>query len=215
MKLKAIALMCLVMVVTACGSQRDSTARTAISSLQSALSKKSAPLTTATIRARLTPEVLAQFNSPVMIAELPKVSVASVIVLTEQSLGYDTWFTPDGVSVVTRQGLVTATRGVGYDLMSADVSDTLNALKGPLKPSRGTRVHEYLDGEDQIVSLTFDCTYFKKRARGGYWVSESCVSGKTQIENQYWLNTSHGIVQSVQWIGARNGYMLIEGPILP
>lgn len=206
----------LLATLSGCGNQSASTGVTVVQKLRTSLSaRKQVPLTTADLRARLTPEVHAQIGRPVMITELPKIKVASVIIYTEENAGYVTWLTPDSVGVTTYAGLVTATRGIGFDLMSADVSDAYRALTGKKTASTGRRIHRYLDGEDKIVPIRFDCSYIRQPDRNGFFATESCVSGKTRIENQYWLDKKRRIVKSVQWMGQRNGYILTEGPILP
>lgn len=198
-----------VLGLSACGSDRSALPGAIFGSLKNALSRnKQPPLTTEILRARLTPEVRAQFGVPILIAEVPKQKVAAVVFYVTQNADTITWNAGDGVGIYTRKGILTGSRGVGYDLMAADVSGPLSVILGKGN-GIATRTHKYLDGENREVAIRFDCTY----VRTGAVVTESCETKGLAIENTYVLNKKGEIQASRQWMGARNGYMLLEAPI--
>jgi hypothetical protein len=162
-------------------------------------------LTTAILRERLTPEVRTSIGASVLIAEVPTLKVAAVVVAVAQNGGVTPWQAGDGVGVSTKSGLLISTRGIGFDLMSSSVDAPLAMIKGQ---GTGTaiREHRHLDGEDQEVLTRFECTYLHSK----HHVSESCTSKKLTITNQYWLDQSGDIWRSQQWAGVRNGYILLE-----
>lgn len=201
----------------ACGTAANNPVRGALSnSLKQLVNRKNQEvLTTASIRTRLTPELRAQIGVPTMIAELPDLKVAAPIVYAEQNGGHVTWLAPDGVGMTTRQGMLVSTRGIGFDLMAAHIEGPLAMVKAR-KTGSATRVQTYLDGEDQVQPLRFTCSYGPSiGSKGQAHVSEFCENGDLAIQNQYWLNAKNEIFKSIQWAGARNGYLLLEGPILP
>lgn len=199
----------LALSVSACGSERSPLSGAALNALKTVFSRnKQAPLTTEVLRARLTPEVRAEIGRPVLIVELPKQKVAAVVIYTTQNGANDTWTAPDGVAVYTKGGVLTGTRGIGFDLMSSHVDGPLAVITGKGN-GVATRVQRYLDGENQHVTVRFECSYVGDKS----YVTETCETKGLTIENQYWLNKSGEIQSSRQWAGARNGYMLIESPI--
>lgn len=200
----------------ACGTQADNPMRGALSSaLQQVLSPQSPETLDADIlRARLTPELRAQIARPVLIAEVPVTNVAAVIVEAEKTGKHTTWFSADSVSVTTYNGLIVATRGLGFDLMGADIQEAAARITEG-KTGTAPRKHSYLDGEDRIYWIAFTCQYQHSAQPNGSLVAETCTSDGRVIENQYWLDARAKVVASKQWIGPRNGYILLEGPIYP
>ena len=203
------ALVC-VLTLASCGTERANPLRGALgASLKQVITRQNQQvLTTDILRSRLTPELRAQIGRPVLIAELPALKVAAVVIEVAQNGGHTTWQAEDGVGLSTKAGLITSTRGIGFDLMSADIAGPLAVITGRAQ-GQATRIHRTLDGEDQEVLRSFICTYTHQGARKDH-VFESCESKGLNIENQYWLNGKKQIWRSQQWIGVRNGYILLE-----
>jgi len=136
----------------------------------------------------------------------------------ERNGAYVTWGSADRRSVTTRNGMITATRGLGQDLMSSSVSPSL-ALVSSRQSGSAQRVHRYLDGENQTIELVTTCTI--SRAGTGRVVSgeinrpvtkmtESCVAQTTRFQNSYQVDSAGRILQSMQWIGPLNGSAVIQ-----
>lgn len=160
------------------------------------------PRTVAQIRQRLTPEVRAQFGNAVLkIALLEDNDQASVLIEAGNNQDVATFFTPDGRSISLKQGVLVATRGLGFDLMSADVSSVLSSLGNG---TRAVRIHRYLDGEDQLVIHSFVCDY-----EGRIRVVETCYGNGSSFENTYSMSAGR-ILASRQWIGPQLGHIILE-----
>jgi hypothetical protein len=204
------ALIC-ALAVSACGTERANPLRGEVGKALKGLTKRKTEqtLTTDILRARLTPELRAQIGRPVLIAELPELKVAAVVIEVAQNGGYTTWHAGDGVGISTKAGLLTSSRGIGFDLMSADIDGPLAVIMGRAK-GQATRIHRYLDGEGQEILRRFTCVY--QQGQDQRRVVESCDSTGLNIENQYWLNARGQIWRSQQWAGERNGYILLESP---
>ena len=205
-----IAALACTLLLSACGTASDNPLRaTLFKNLQQLVSKKGQQqvLTTAILRTRLTPEVRASIGAPVVIAELPTLKVAAVMAEVARNGGVTTWQGNDGVGLSTKSGLLISTRGIGFDLMSSSVEGPLAMITGQ---GTGTAIrdHRHLDGEDQEVLTRFECTYLHSK----HHVSENCASKKLTITNQYWFDQSGDIWRSQQWVGVRNGYILLEIP---
>ncbi len=209
MRFPTLALLALTAALSACGTERSTLPGQAFGALKKVFSgNKQPPLTTAILRARLTPEVRAEIGLPVMIVELPKQKVAAVVIYTTENRGHVTWTAPDGVAIYAKGGVLSGTRGVGFDLMQSHI-DGPHAIITGSGNGLATRVQTYLDGENQQVTIRLECVY----ARDKLFVTESCEGKDLSIENHYWLNKEGDVQSSRQWAGARNGYMLIESPI--
>lgn len=156
------------------------------------------------LRAAVTPEVrAANGNVPVIIAGAVRKPVNSVLFMSGQNGDVRTYLTPDSISLSLRDGILVASRGLGEDLMSADVSGVRDRIRaGSGQANRG---HRYLNGENQIYVRTFTCTY----AKSGAEVVESCTGESDSFENRYVLRNGQ-IAVSVQWLGPNLGSFRIE-----
>jgi hypothetical protein len=119
----------------------------------------------------------------------------------------ETWATVDAKTLSLKDGLLTQTRGLGGDLMSARLPPA-----GAIRAGRGevTRMHSYLGPNDQTVLMEFDCTLSDRGAERvtisglGYAtrrIAERCSGPGGSFENLYWVQPGGTIRQSVQWIG--------------
>jgi hypothetical protein len=159
--------------------------------------------TAAQIRNRITPEVRAQFgNAPLKIATLEEKNLASVLIERARNRDQITYFTPDGISMTYRSGVLVGTRGLGFDLMDADVAEVLSGIRN--RSDGAIRIHRYLNGEEQVVLRSFICDY-----AGGGTVTETCYSDGLQMTNTYTMSGGH-ITSSRQWISPEQGYIRLE-----
>lgn len=138
-------------------------------------------------------------SEPVLMVELSDRQWVATLGIVGRNDAAVTWLDGSGVSLVTRRGVVIATRGLGADLMSADMGGTLGAIAGGA--ARYPRMHRYLSGEGAPVELFFRCTPTQSGAR----VTETCRAGQTQFTNTYDLRDG-AVIQSRQWLGPDIGY---------
>ncbi|MGR3462109.1 MAG: YjbF family lipoprotein [Roseovarius sp.] len=121
------------------------------------------------------------------------------------------WQTLDGITLSFRDGVLIATRGLGDDLMSADVGGTLAMLRGTGAPGHYPQLRSYLDGEDRTVFRSFQC---RRDARPGAGpprrITERCVSPRDETTNTYWLDQTGKITRSRQWVSPAIDYMETE-----
>lgn len=165
----------------------------------------SAPVDIVSLRAALTPGVIAQFKEPVIILQVPQRASFAAVARVASNAEVDTFLTTDGLSLSTQDGIVVATRGFGFDLMIADISRMRAALTGDV--SHGGRLHTYLDGQNHTVQLQFVCNY---QWAGPFRVLEKCKSDLHGFENTYDLDPDGRITASQQWISPEIGSVLIE-----
>lgn len=195
----------LALSLAACGTEQGRTALvgTALSGLIPGRDAAPAGPTAEQIKARVTPAVRARFgNVPLKVATLEEQGLSSILFRRAVNGGVETYFTPDGTSVALQEGLLVATRGLGYDLMSADVGAVREGL---LTGRQSVRVHRYLDGEDRLFIRSFVCDY-----AGGREVRETCYSEDLKITNSYQLDGAGRVISSRQWIGPEQGFITIQ-----
>ncbi len=166
------------------------------------------------MRAMLTPEQVAQLRTPMIFVVAPTRRVAATLVPVGQNGGVRTWQTRDGVQIATQNGLVIASRGLGFDLMSADIGGTSAALRGG--PLRYTRLVTYLSGDAQTIVVPQTCVMTaqgrQRHPANGIPVKvfvERCQT-RDSFENTYHIGPDGTLWWSRQWVSAGVGALEIE-----
>jgi len=157
------------------------------------------------IRAALTPAVLARINVPTILAQVPARNAVALLTEVGTNQGVNTYLTADGISISLRDGMIVATRGLGFDLMRADTERPVVAITAP--PQTISRAYDHLDGENHLVSVTYECAYVKISSRQ---TKETCSSPQQRFENVYQRNQAGKIVSSRQWVSPQIGWINIE-----
>ncbi|MDQ2090542.1 YjbF family lipoprotein [Marimonas arenosa] len=163
---------------------------------------------------------LAQTDLPLALAVVEKRQATAILANIETNGAYRTWGTSDRRTVTTAQGLVTATRGLGNDIMSSSVSQVAALVTGR-KAGTGRRVMRYLDGENHTVEIASDCRIARggqKRVSSGTIqnvlvteMSEICsMSGGKSFSNSYLVDGRGRVLASRQWLGEANGYIALQ-----
>ncbi len=204
--MKRYALLSLCLVVVACG---DAVNDPLVSAVRNSVSRLSAPTAPPASledqRAAVLKDIAATGGQdPVLVVELPKQQAVASLVAAAQNQGATTWLDATGVSLVTRDGIVLATRGLGNDLMASDISGSLAATQSASSDSY-TRVQRYLNGEGQLITLNLRCS----ARRAGTRVEELCEAPETTIQNWYQISAGR-VTGSKQWIGPDIGYALLN-----
>lgn len=160
-------------------------------------------------------------DGPLAVVSFEKSQTTAVIRVVETNGAYRTWAnwgSSERRSVTTRNGLIVATRGLGHDLMSSDVDDTLN-LVSRREAGHAKRVQRYLDGNNTIVAIEADCTIQKGGAtevqmgvgkRAAVEMIESCDAGDRSFRNIYKVASDGRILQSNQWLGEPFGQVVLQ-----
>ncbi|MFW8595954.1 YjbF family lipoprotein [Cribrihabitans neustonicus] len=131
----------------------------------------------------------------------------------------EVWRTADNVSVALRQGMLTATRGLGHGLLSAEVP----AAEGVAGPARGgARSYVLRAGGNGQLRLGMACRLLDlgperieivELAYATRHLQEQCSGGGGSIVNDYWVGTgaqAGRVWQSRQWAGPETGYVRIR-----
>lgn len=128
-----------------------------------------------------------------------------------------TWASDEAISLTLHDGVIVASRGLGNDLMGADAAAAHAAIVAGQGAS--TRVHDYLDGEDQITQRTYNCTASTERVDdleifGRIYetrvVKERCEGERIRFQNLYWVDGVGTIRQSRQWLSPQVGLLDLQ-----
>lgn len=142
-------------------------------------------------------------DARLLVVTLEEPGVSSFLAESQTSGGVVTFASLDGITFSFRGGVLVATRGLGFDLMSADAS----GLR-PLLGTGGTyrREHRYLDGEDRITARAFTC-----EVTPGPEARETCRGDGLEFENTYGPASASGMFAlSRQWVGPDRGSILVR-----
>lgn len=119
----------------------------------------------------------------------------------------DTYMAVDRISVSYRQGVLVATRGLGFDLMAGDAAPVLEALRNP--GAEYSRQMRYLTGLHGSTWIQAGCRMVVAGsvAGAGTRYEEHCVARRDRFTNVYWLDAGGRIIASRQWVSADVGML--------
>lgn len=198
-----------------CGTDRDATAgaRLTGSIVKEIVSKKDKPAVAGvpTTRARL-----AQFKTPMIMAELPTRGMFTFVVPSGVNGDVETWASADDKTISFRQGIVVATRGFGPDLMQS-VGPSISQVASASGSVR--RVYYYLDGADQTQRRDFTCTLSNlgpatitvvERQHTTRHVAEVCTGDSGSFTNEYWFENGTFLRKSNQLLNVEWGPLVLS-----
>ena len=124
------------------------------------------------------------------------------------------WGSSDRKSIITKNGMITATRGLRMDLMWAD-ADAVLALVRNRQEGVAQYIQRYLDGNHETVEAKSTCTVSR-----GYDKSvnlstgpapvlqmfSSCISSDRQFVDLFLVDYSGRILEMRQWVGPILGF---------
>lgn len=165
----------------------------------------------------LTVQDFAAVRQPLALVTVERNDALATITIDARNDDVVDWRSFDGVGLSLRRGILVGTRGLGADVMTIDVDETLDALAG--HATRTTRVHRRLDGQFQLQPRAYVCTV----ERGGYEavetlgrtlrlrrITESCTGTEQEFENTYWIGAGETVWVSRQWVSPQIGLLRID-----
>lgn len=169
----------------------------------------------------ITRAMIDKFNNNLIFIEILNDDYVATIELSSRPSQADVWETLSGRSVVTKEGILVATRGFNHDLMGADTQSARDALTKASESEtlEYTRSYRYLvaDNQDQVLKLECKLLFsknetisiFEKEYKTKKY-SETCTNNKLKVENFFWVQKNNTIRKSEQWQGKNLGMILIE-----
>lgn len=167
---------------------------------------------------RITPQqiqqVAAQTKQPLVLIDFPAKQSNALIIEIGRNGPVQTYATSARQTVSLENGLARGSRGLGGDLMSAD----LGRLPQLIAQRRGGIIHRelrFLDGEDVTVRYHFSCKLEVGRTSGTprtTAMTEDCtqINGLTNFINTYEVNGNGRVLKSKQWFGPTLGDAVIQ-----
>lgn len=166
-------------------------------------------------------KAMANSDGPVALLHLKKTETTTVLRQIETNGAYRTWAaygSSERRSVTTKGGLITATRGLGSDLMSSDVNGVLPLITHRQNGS-AKRVQRYLNGENIIYEIVADCTVargpaqaFKigTRSQNATQMTVHCTAPDHEFTNTYLVSSGGRILQAQQWLSPLYGHAFMQ-----
>jgi hypothetical protein len=177
-----------------------------------------APPVAIDLRSALTRAAIDQSEDALLLAELPARALAATLAPRGERDGVVTWNTGQGQTLSFRGGVLVATRGLGDDLMSADVSGTLAALNGG--PQSGyPRLLTFVDGTGRTEFRALLCDMGPPVADPvlsfgiGFPAvrrEETCGTTGGIVTNRYWIGSDGIMRRAEQWVGPTLGTLATE-----
>lgn len=214
--IKVLKRLALLAVLSACGPLNESQigagfAASLSSRVSGAASEAPAPETAS--GGGLTRAQIDATPAALMVVTVVETRASDLVQAVGQNGSRITWINRDQRSLTFDRGLLVATRGLGFDLMGAEVAQVRAGLAGT---GNHSRVMDFLDGFDQIQSVEFACTMTQRRSdtitivEKSYAtrvVQERCTAGDLSFANTYWVDANGIIWQSRQWVSPQVGYV--------
>ena len=127
------------------------------------------------------------------------------------------WRSEDNLNVVTRNGIVIATRGLGNDLLSSQVP-VGGDRPGPVRGGEHVQMVRALDNREipvrlacDLIDLGAETIVIVERKHATRHLQQRCEGAGGTVVNDYWVDSGTGIVwQSRQWAGPGIGYMRLR-----
>ncbi len=170
------------------------------------------------VRGMLTRQLLSTSDAPLLLIEAPRLASTATLRITGRNGPYTTWTTGDARSFTFRGGVLSATRGLGDDLSSAD-NTAAAARVAARNAGDAPRTQYYLDAENQIYAVRFNCTFqnagretieIVERLHPTVRLRETCRNEGLAIQNDYWVGSDGMVWKSRQWVGPAIGYIVTE-----
>lgn len=173
--------------------------------------------------ARLTRAQVNATGTAMIRARLAGETARSVLSGAAVNGGYVSYVSRFGQMLTLRGSLVTASRGLGYDLLALTpgADDPLVRAR-PVSswPAQVTRIYRFPGRGPGGRALSVQCTYTPGETRQieiveitytGIQVAESCTGGGVAFTNYHFADARTGFVwRSLQWLGPEQGFVDLE-----
>lgn len=162
---------------------------------------------------------LAATPGPIALVVRERNAAVSAMTPVQTNGQYQTWMSAQGQSVTLRGGVLSATRGLGDDLMASELSAAAAAIQAR-RPGAYTRIYEHLSGQGENSVLVANCELSKVKSErvaigeidgNATVLREACQhpSG-ISFENLYWVDGSGRFLKSRQWVSQSVKYLIVQ-----
>lgn len=159
---------------------------------------------------------LAQYDTPMIMAEIPSAGLTAFVVPFARNGAVETWSTIDDRTIAFRGGIMVATRGFGPDILQSDAPEIARIASGT-----GTfrRSYYFTDGADQTRRFEYLCTLADRgmttvtvveRQHTVRHVTESCSGNGVDFVNDYWFEGGGFLRKSRQLLTPEWGHVVLS-----
>ena len=171
---------------------------------------------------RVTREAINRADVATIRIRLPGDKQPSYMSAASDNGGFVTYASAFRQSLTLRGAQVTASRGLGFDLLSATSSQP-DPLVRPIPPDSWPatvrRSYEFPAWAPQGEIQSFECHYERGAVRDivildqphrGVEISETCTGPSGSFENLHFVDAGGTVWRSLQWLGPRQGNVDVE-----
>lgn len=219
----AVATLCLALAACSSGGGVNRIAKAAFESLKQRFERDDAAPASGGGQ-RLTRAAVEATGLAMIRARLVSDAAPSLLAAQSDNGGYVTYATQLNQTLTLRGALITASRGLGHDLLSVEASASDPLVRAtPLDrwPSSVTRVYRFPDlrlpgGKAITVRCTYvfgdpDTVTIVEVTHQGRQVGETCRGEDVEFQNLLLADAETGFVwRSLQWLGPRQGVIDME-----
>lgn len=168
------------------------------------------------LRSSLTRVDIDAIGGAALLVDVPSEGATALLGPVGTNGAQSTWMSADGVSLTLNQGIMVASRGMGFDMMGASIGQVHGLLSGQVAET--TRSFDFIGGNDQITTRTFTCHVSERdteavtildRQVATQKIKVRCEDANTIFTNIYWMSGDR-IVKSRQLLSPEVGYIRIE-----
>lgn len=167
----------------------------------------------------LTRAALAGVEGPLLLAQIEKTGAAATLKLARTNQGYQTFASPDKLTMTFKGGVLSASRGLAGDLLGGETDATLSALHAR-RAATYSKALRYIGGDRQIILSRLTCRMdvagpekidVLEVSHETTHMAEVCTdSGGGQLRNDYWIGAGQVIWKSRQFLHPIMGYVTVQ-----
>lgn len=157
---------------------------------------------------------LAAFGKPILRVKSKALGQDGFLTIVDTKENVVTWTAQGQANFSLRDGVLIQTRGVGPDLMSAQVPTVAQLMGGESYP----RIYYFLGADDAGTRRSYDCSAATVgretievigKSHATTHVTETCTRPNGKVTNDYWIEGKL-IRKSRQWASNAVGYLEFE-----
>lgn len=155
--------------------------------------------------------IVRSVTAPALEVQIPARNARALLSRVGENGGVETWIAEDNISISLHDGVLVASRGLGFDLMGAGAAETHAAL-AHTDETVYRRQMRYLTGDNRSTYVTAGCS-MKLVGREQFGnqslqrFEERCAARSESFTNVFWRDRRGEIVRSRQWLSPEVGYV--------
>ena len=186
--------------------------------LKKAINQSNEKLDFINAKTLITRDQIDKFNIPILFVELETGQNGTLTLYPGKGIG-QTWLGSDGATITLLDGILKASRGMGYDLMGSNFTD-LSWASIKNDELSYSREMSYLTGNNNLDLITYSCKIQRvhEREKINIWevefsvsrFTEVCSNSEATLKNIYFLDDKGIVRKSKQFHSRMHGYVILE-----